>query len=352
MNTESIDFLKKIISIPGPSGGETAVSKVWRKEAETFADHVHVDVSGSSLAVLDGGKLKVLLAGHIDEIGVMISYIEEHGFLSFLMVGHFDEEILVGQRIKLEGKNGIIYGVVGRKDTEFMDSEEAKEPIEIKDLWIDIGAKNKKEALEHVRIGSVGVIDVPIYNLLNNRIVSRALDDRVGAFAILESLKRLSAARPSVSVAAAATTQEEISSWGAKTSTFSYKPDAAIIVDVAYSTDPPESDKKAYGEVSLGSGPVISPGSANSPVLYKKLLDIAEKEKIPYTIQVMPVYTFTDADAIHSSRSGVASALISIPSRYMHSPNEMVELNDIENTIKLIVAFVKSLENDTDFIPT
>ncbi|MBN2385256.1 M42 family metallopeptidase [bacterium] len=351
MKKESLSFLKKLLTIPGPSGDEIAVSRFWRQETGTFADDVHADVSGSSLALLRGGNPRVLLLGHIDEIGFMISHIDDDGFLSFLTIGGLDPQVMLGQRVRLLGRDRDVFGVIARKETEFMDEEELAQACKLKNLWIDIGVKNRSEALQLIRVGTVGVIDGPIYELPNDRLVSRALDNRIGAFTVLEVLRALSRKRPSATVAAAATTQEEISSFGAKTMAFSYKPDIALVIDVAYTTDPPESDKNRYGVVKLGGGPVFSRGAANNPLLYDRLLDMAEREKIPYNIQIMPEYTATDADTVQFIREGVATAVISIPCRYMHTPNEMVQLTDVDKTIQFLVTFIHELTPDTSFIP-
>ncbi len=351
MNEHSVSFLKHLLSTPGPSGDEARAARIWRDEAITFADEVRADVRGNSFALLRGSDLRVLLAGHIDEIGFMVNYIDDEGFLSFSAIGGWDPQVLVGQRVRLLGQQGDVLGVIGKKPIHLMEEDEIKNASKIKDLWIDIGAKNRAEASARVRVGSVGVIDAPIYDFPNNRIVSRSIDDRIGAFTVLEALRLLSQDRPNATVAAVATCQEETSFAGARTAAFSYDPHVAVAVDVTFATDYPGADKKQYGDVKLGGGPVLSRGAANSPVLYDMLLEIAEREDIPYSLQVTPRHTGTDADEIHMTRGGVATIVISIPNRYMHSPNEMVELVDVENAAKLIAAFVRSLSPGMDFVP-
>jgi putative aminopeptidase FrvX len=351
MNDHSLEFLKHLLSTPGPSGDEAAPARVWREEAATFADSVRADVRGSAFAVLDGGAPRVLLAGHIDEIGLMISYIDDDGFLSFQGIGGWDSQVLVGQRVRLLGRQGDVIGVIGKKPIHLMKSEEREKVSKIEDLWIDIGACNRAEAQERVRIGGVGVIDAAAYDFPNGRVVSRSIDDRIGAFTVLEALRLLAQDRPQVTVAAVATSQEEITFAGAATAAFSFEPQVAIAVDVTFATDHPGADKKQHGDVKLGGGPVLARGSANSPVVYDLLLHIAEREEIPYSIQISPRHTGTDADAIHVARGGVATGVVSIPNRYMHSPNEMIELADVENAARLIAAFVRSLTAETDFVP-
>lgn len=347
----SIPFLKQLLSTPGPSGDEAAPARVWRNEAATFADEVSADVRGNSFAILRGGELRVLLAGHVDEIGIMISYIDDEGYLYFGPIGGWDVQVLVGQRIRLLGIAGEVIGVVGKKPIHLMEGEEREKASKIRDLWIDIGVKSRAEAAERVRVGTVGVIDTTIEELPNGRLVSRSLDNRIGAFTVLEALRILATERPHATVAAVATAHEETSAAGARTASFSFDPQVAIAVDVTYATDHPGSDKKQYGDVRLGAGPVLSRGSANSPVLYEMLLATAEKEGIPYSLQITPRYTGTDADEIHVVRGGIASAVISIPNRYMHTPNEMIDLSDVKHAAQLIAAFVRTLTPETDLIP-
>jgi len=351
MDDRSISFLKRLLATPGPSGDEAAAGRVWREEAEAFADRTWADVRGSSYAVLDGGAPRVLLAGHIDEIGLMVSYIDDDGFLTFQPLGGWDSQVLVGQRVRLLGKQGEVVGVIGKKPIHLMKPDEREKVSKIEDLWIDIGAANRAEAQELVRVGTVGVIDAQVYDFPNGRLVSRSIDNRIGAFTVLEALRLLAQDRPQATVAAVATAQEEIGLFGASVAAFSFEPQVAIAVDVTFATDHPGSNKKQHGDVRLGGGPVLSRGSANSPVVFEMLVATAEREGIPYAVQITPRYTGTDADAIHVSRSGVATGVISIPNRYMHSPNEMIQLADVENAAKLIAAFVRSLTPDTDFVP-
>jgi endoglucanase len=344
-------FLHRLLSTPGPSGDEAAAARVWREEARTFSDSVHADVAGNSFAVLEGGAPRVLLAGHIDEIGVMVSHIDDQGFLFFAAVGGWDSQVLVGQRVRLLGKNGEVVGVIGKKPIHLMKPDERTQASTIERMWIDIGVTSKAEALEHVRVGTVGVVDAPLYELPNQRLVSRSLDDRIGAYVVLEALRLLSVDRPQATVAAVATTQEEITFGGATTAAFSFEPHVAIAVDVTFATDHPDSDLRQWGDVKLGGGPALSRGSANSPLVYERLVSVAEAEQIPFSVQISPRYTGTDADAIFLSRGGVATGVVSIPNRYMHSPNEMVHLDDVTNAARLIAAFVRSLSSATEFVP-
>lgn len=347
----SLEFLKKLLNAPGPSTEEVRPARVWREEAAAFADNVYSDVRGNTFAVINGGAPRVLLAGHIDEIGVIITYIDDEGFLYFKGVGGWDPQVLVGQRIRLLGKNGDVVGVIGKKAIHLMKPEEREKASKLEDLWIDIGVSSRDEAVQQVRVGTVGVIDGNLYELPHNRVVSRSIDNRIGAYTVLEALRLLSQNRPAATVAAVATTQEEISLAGAQTSAFSFDPLVAIAVDVTHATDYPNSDKKLSGEAKLGGGPSLTAGSVNSPVVFDMLTSLAEREGIPYTVKVTTPASGTDADIIYRTRGGIASAVISIPNRYMHSPNEMIQMDDVQNAAKLIAAFCRSLTAEMDFIP-
>lgn len=345
----NIEFLKLLLSAPGPSSQETLPARVWRAEAKMFADEVLTDVRGNSVAILKGDRPRVLLAGHIDEIGLIVTYVDDDGFLSFAGIGGWDPQVLVGQRIRLLGKSGDLVGVIGKKPVHLMKKDEGSSKIE--DLWIDIGVASRAEALERVKVGTVGVIDAPYYELPNGRFVSRSIDNRIGAFTVLEALRLLAQERPVATVAAVATAQEEITFAGAQTAAFQLEADAAIVVDVTHATDYPTADKKLRGEAKLGNGPVLACGSVNSVVVHEMLLKVADDNRIPYSLKVNPDSSATDADVIHLARGGVATGVISIPNRYMHSPNEMIQLSDVEHAIHLIAAFVRSLDSSSDFIP-
>jgi len=349
----SVDFLKRLLNTPGPSGFEMAAARVWREEAGDFADEVTVDVSGNSVAVLNpDGTPRVMLAGHIDEIGLMVTHIDEDGFLYFDGIGGWDSQVLVGQRVRLLSTGGEVVGVIGKKPIHLLKGDEKDRVSRISDLWIDIGAPNLEAVLaQGVRIGDAGVIDSSTVELGDDLIASRSIDNRVGAYVVLEALRLLAEDRPSASVSAVATAQEEIGyhGGGARTSAYSVDPAVAIVVDVTFATDTPGMEKRELGEHKLGSGPVISRGSAVSPVVVDALIAAAERESIPYTLSASARYTATDADAIHLSRAGVATGLVSIPNRYMHSPNEIVSLADLRNAARLIAAFIRSLTPETDF---
>ena len=352
MREASYEFLKKLLSTPGPSGNEGTAAKVWREEAGKFASGVRGDRMGNSFATLNAGRSpKVMLSGHIDEIGLMITHIEDQGLLRFTGVGGWDPQVLVGQRVRMQTGDGEIFGVIGKKAIHVMEPEERKKVSEIKSLWIDIGAKDGDEAKGMVRVGDVGVLDQDLLELPNGRIASRSLDNRMGAFVVLEALRLLSEEdRMAPEVVAVASVQEEIGLYGARGAAYGLDPDAAIAVDVTHATDTPGVSKNENGDHSLGSGPVIARASVLSPIVTDGLIAAAEGEGIAYTLQADSRSTGTDADAIHFSRAGIATGLVSCANRYMHSPNEIVDLGDLESCARLICAYVKKLDANTDFV--
>jgi len=355
--SRDISFLERLLDAPGPSGFEVRAARVWREEAETFASDVKVDVSGNSFATVGAGDgPRVMLAGHIDEIGLQITHIDEEGYLYVDEIGGWDPQVLVGQRVTVLSRGGDVPGVIGKKAIHLLQPDERLKASKTRQLWVDVGVADRDEAAAlGIRVGDPMVIAQGMVRLAGDLIASRAIDDRVGAFVVLETLRMLSLDEsPSVaSATAVATVQEEIGyqGGGARTSAYSVDPDVAIAVDVTFSTDVPDIEKKELGEHSLGGGPVLSRGSAAHNEVFEMLASVAEEEGIPYTIQASPKATRTDADGIHLTRHGVPTGLVSVPNRYMHSPNEVVSVEDLFNTAKLIAAFIRRLRPDTDFTP-
>jgi endoglucanase len=354
MRPRSQAFLQRLLDAPGPSGFETGPARVWREEAETFADRVSTDISGNSIAAMTPDAApRVMFAGHIDEIGLMIVHVDDDGYLHFSTIGGWDAQVLVGQRVHLMTTKGPLDGVIGKRAIHLIKQEERERPSKVTDLWIDIGAKSKADALRRVRIGDPAVLAAEAIELPNRRLVSRSIDNRIGAFVVLEALRALSRRRPKAGCFAVATTQEEIA-WtggGARTSAAGIDPQVAIVVDVTHATDHPNVEKKEHGDVRLGGGPVLSRGSAVNPVVFEMLVETAEAENIPYSIQAAPKDTGTDADAIHLAQHGIPTGLVSVPNRYMHSPNEMVDLADLERAAKLLAGFARRVTPTVDFTP-
>lgn len=351
LSDSSIAFLKRLLDTPGPSGFEGAPARVWRAEAATFAT-VKADVVGNSLATVEGhGGPTILLAGHIDEIGVIVTYIDDNGYIYFEPIGGWDPQVLVAQRMRFLGRHGDVCGVIGKKPIHLMKPEEREKASKITDLWVDIGVKSKAEAMEHLEIGDAGVIDAPVLMLPNNRIVSRAIDDRIGAFVVLEALRRYAEKPGAARVIAVATTQEEIGFAGGGARVAAQQLDAkmAIAVDVTFATDHPGIEKKELGEHQVGGGPVLTRGSVVHPVVFRLLAEAATRLEIPYSVHAAGRFTSTDADSIHLTRDGVATALLSIPNRYMHSPNELVSLDDLDRAAEVIAETCRAVTADTDF---
>lgn len=354
MDERPLAFLKKLLDAPGPSGFESIPARLWREEAGAFAS-LETDIHDNSLATLNpGGSPKVMLAGHVDEIGLMVVHVDDEGFVHFAGIGGWDSQVLVGQRVLIQGTHGPVLGVIGKKAIHLMKPDDRDKVSKITDLWIDIGAKDKAEALGRIRIGDPGVLATGPHEFPNGRIVSRSIDNRIGAFVVLEALRLLSKTPGfSAEVVAVATTQEEIAytGGGARTSAVALRPDAAVVVDVTHATDFPGAEKKEIGDFKLGGGPVITRGSVVNRVVFDQLVAAAEAEHMPYTVEAAPRGTNTDADAIHTSARGVATALVSVPCRYMHSPNEMVALDDLDKCAQLLAAWVRRLAADTSFKP-
>jgi endoglucanase len=291
-----------------------------------------------------------MIVGHIDEIGVHVTHIEDEGFLRFAAVGGWDAQVLVGQRIVLDTRDGPVHGVIARKPIHLLKDEDRKKVPELKELHIDIGARDADEARAHVRIGDAGVIDVQPIELPNDRLVSRSLDNRVGCYVAARAAQLVAEAGGAPGdVLAAAVVQEETTFAGSRTSAFRHEPDVAIAVDVTFATDQPGVTLGEFTKHEFGSGPVIARGTTLNPRVFERLHEAAEAEGIPFTLESLGRATGTDADAIHLSRAGVPTGLVSVPLRYMHSPVEMVQLGDIEAAARVIAAFAARLEPGTSF---
>jgi endoglucanase len=345
--------LAELLAARGPSGYESAPAEVWRAAASAFAQ-VSTDVVGSPLARVsprhgyDVSPRRLLVMGHIDEIGLIVTHIDDDGYLWFRAVGGWDTQILVGQRLTLDTLDGPIAGVVGKKPIHLLREEERKKVPEIRDLHIDIGARDGEQARARVRIGDVAVIDAEPLQLPNGRLTSRALDNRLGSFVALEAARLVAEAGGAKwELAAVAAVQEEITFGGSRTSAFSLEPDAAIVVDVTHASDAPGIDVKEAGKHELGSGAVISRGSTLNEAIFDLLRETAEAEKIAFTLEASARATGTDADAVHLSRGGIPTGLVSIPIRYMHSPVELVQLDDVHACARLIAAAALRLDSDT-----
>jgi endoglucanase len=346
------DFLTRLLTASGPSGHEIEAARAWREWCSSFTDQVGSDSLGSSYARIPGtaGGPTLAVVGHIDEIGVHVTHIDDSGFLRFGEVGGWDPLVLVGQRVAITTRSGSVTGVIGRKPIHLMKEDDRKQAPKIKDLHIDIGAGDGEEARGLVRIGDVAVIDVAPLELRNGRVISRALDNRVGCYVAAEAARLVAeSGGASGDVVALAVVQEETSFAGSRTSAFAHEPDVAIVVDVTFETDQPGIELGEMTKHTFGSGPVIARGTTLHPKVFDLLHDAAQQQGIPFTVESLGRGTGTDADAIHLSRSGVPTGLVSVPSRYMHSPVEMVSLEDIDAAARVIAAFASCLSRDTSF---
>jgi endoglucanase len=345
--TPTPPLLDELLRTGAPSGYEGPAAEIWRRAA-SFAE-LSSDGLGSSIARVGDAAPLLAVVGHIDEIGLIVTHVDEKGFLWFTSIGGWDPQILVGQRVEIRAKDGPVLGVVGRKPIHLLEADQRKKVVELKGMHIDIGAKDGEEASELIRVGDPVVIAAEPVPMLGKRLVSKAMDNRLGAYVALESLRRAhEGGEMAGSFAAVAAVQEEIGLFGARTAAFEVRPDIAIAVDVTHATDAPGVDEKELGASPLGSGPVIGRGSTLSPKVFELLVETAEAEGIEHSISASGRGTSTDADVLQISRAGIPTGLVSIPLRYMHSPVEMVDLADVEATVELLAAFAARLTADVD----
>jgi putative aminopeptidase FrvX len=340
-------FLTDLLHARSPSGYEFEAQKVFDEYVKPAADKYAKDAMGNRIATLNpAGDPVLMFAGHMDELGLIVTFANKDGFLYFDTIGGHDRIMIPGRRVIIQTANGPVRGVTGKRAIHLMDESDRKKVPETHEIWIDIGAKSKKDALERVAIGDVATYDHE-FELIHGSVgAARAFDNKVGAYAVGEALVRLSKEKKKLAarVVSVATTQEEIGVRGATTAVYSVNPHIAIAVDVGHATDHPDCDNRKYGETKLGGGPILCRGANINPKVYDQLLKCAKKLGIPHQFEADPRPTGTDARAIQVGRAGVATGLISIPLRYMHTPSEMVDLQDVENCVKLLVAFALSLE--------
>jgi len=346
------ELLAELLNAPGPSGYETRPAQAWRDWCAAFTTEVDVDHVGSSWARVPGnaGGPTLIVVGHIDEIGVHVTHIDDDGFLRFANVGGWDPVVLIGQRIVLDTRTGPVIGVIARKAIHLLEEDERKVVPKLKELHIDIGAASGEEARSRVRIGDVGVIDVEPVELPGGRVVSRSLDNRVGCYVAARAAQLVAQSGGSPGdFLALAVAQEETGFGGSRTSAFRHDPDVAIAVDVTHATDQPGIELGQTTKHPFGSGPVLGRGTTLNPQVFELMHAAAEREGIPFTLESLGRATGTDADAIHISRAGVPTGLLSVPLRYMHSPVEMVALEDVEASAQLIAAFARDLAPGISF---
>lgn len=349
---ESLDFFKRILETPSPSGYEQPVQRLVREFASRFADEVSTDVHGNVIAVRNpGAPLRVMLAGHADQIGFLVHYIDSEGYLYVHPVGGWDPQIVVGQRMTVWTQGGPAFGVIARKPIHLLTEEERKQVVKLKDVWVDIGAKDQAQASSLVRIGDPVTLELGFRGMLNERASSPSMDDKTGLWVAMEALRRTQGQELKCALYAVSTVQEEIGLRGAKTSSFRIDPHVGVAVDVTHATDCPTVEKKVSGDVALDKGPVIFRGPNMNPRVADRLIEAAIKAQIPYQLDASGAATGTDANVMQINRAGVAAGLIGIPNRYMHSPVEMVSLNDLDHAAELLAQFALALTGAEDFTP-
>ena len=354
MEQESKQFLQDLLVQNGISGFEQEIQEVWQKRTNAYADSVFKDVHGNAVAVLNPkAELRVMLAGHCDEIGFIVTHITKTGFIYFGPVGGIDPGVIPGTQVKIKGDKGYIDGIIGKKAIHMMTPEDRKKVYKLSDLYIDIGAKDRKDALKFVQVGDPVSVSPNFMELKNGLFTSKACDNRTGAFIVSEVVKILSKRRKSlkVGVFSVATVQEEVGLRGAWTSAFGIDPHAAIAVDVGHATDTPDVNVRVEGETYLNKGPILSHGPVINPVLGKMLIATAKSKKIPYQMRALGRPGGTDTAMIQVTRSGVATALVSVPNRYMHTAVETCAYNDVANCAKLIAETILRIKPTTSFIP-
>lgn len=349
-------FLFQLLEAIGPAGYEAPAARIWREEAATVAASVTTDINGNTLARLRNdpppGARKVLLAGHIDEIGLVITHLKDDGTLAFRAIGGWDPQLLAGQRVRVATRSGTISGVIGRTPIHLTRGEARDKAVRLEDLWIDLGLTTKEETARLVRVGDPAVLDAPPIELAGGALASRALDNRISAFIVLETMRLLATgAPPRVDVYAAATVQEETTMRGAHTVAGLLQPDIAIALDVTHSSDRPGVTPEEVGQHGLGSGAAILRGGVANEALGDLLQRTAVAEALPYTVEALGGRSGTDADAMSLAGQGRAAAVVSVPCRYMHSPVEVVSLADVDVVTRLLAATIRSLEPEVDLRP-
>lgn len=349
MKAKNKEYLYELLAVPSPSGFEAPAQEITRKFLKGSCDDISSDINGNLIAFKRGsGEKKIMIVGHADEIGFMVNYIDESGYLYLKTLGGFDVNLLPGLRLDIHHEGSVLRGIIGKKAVHMMRGEGDAPKLKLEDLWVDIGAKDKADAESKVSIGDIVTYHSHIEELSDDRIVSKATDNKVGVYVAAAVMKELAKTQLKAHYFAVASVGEETTMKGAITSSYTIRPDIAIAVDVTFTSDIPGVDKRAFGDVSLGKGPTLTIGAAVHPKVNALLRDLAKKHKIPLQIEIAAGRTGTDADGIHAQRGGVATTVLSIPNRYMHSPNEVISLSDLDHAVKLLVEFVKAIDDKTD----
>ena len=353
MEPNSEQFFRSLLETPSPSGYEEPIQAVVRQYAASFADEVRTDLHGNLIAIINpAAEFRIMLAGHCDQIGFIITHIDDDGFLFFQPIGGWDAAVVLGQCMTVWTQSGPCPGVVARKAIHLLKDDERNKAVKLTDLWIDIGAANKAEVTSRVRIGDPVTLRLGMTKLPNDLAYSPGMDDKTGLWVVMEALRRAKQAGAALGVYAVSTVQEEVGLRGARTAAGGILPQVGIAVDVTHATDCPSMDKKQEGDVRLGRGPVIYRGPNMNPRVVEHLLTCAERKQITYQLAAEGRATGTDANSIQISGAGVATGLVSIPNRYMHSPVEMVSLRDIDAAANLLAEFCLTAQGAAQaFVP-
>ena len=352
MRKESLAFLKTLVNTPSPPGHEMRGQRVWLDYLKPFAGETFSDAYGNCVAVLNkGGSPRLMLAGHADEIAMAVNYVNDEGFIYVRKLGGIDAAITKAQRVVIHTRNGPVKGVVGNVAPHLTKADKERKVPQIHDLFIDIGVSGRKEAEKLVRVGDPITLEDEFGLLRNDLAIARAFDNRIGTFAVAEALRLLHGSKRNLNaeVCAVSNVMEETGLLGARQIAYSLKPDVALVVDVTHATDYPTVNKRQHGDVKIGKGPTLTHGGCNHPEVIARIASIAKQQKIDLQHEAMSATSGTDADVIFWTRGGIASALISLPNRYMHSPVELVSLKDLEKIPQLLAGFAFSLKRGEEF---
>ena len=352
MRDASRQFLQSLVNTPSPSGHEVRGQRVWLNYVQSLAEETYTDAYGNAVAVLNkGGSPRLMLAAHADEIGLTVNYIDPQGFIYVRRLGGVDAAITKAQRVTIHTRQGAINGVVGNVAPHLTKNDGERKVPKIEDLFIDIGVDSRKAAEKLVQIGNPITLSDEFELLRNDLAIARAFDNRIGTFAVAETLRLLAGSRDRLKaeVSAVSNIMEEVGLLGARQIAYSLKPDVALVVDVTHATDYPTVSQTQHGNIKLGKGPTVTHGGCNHPEVVARIEAVAQAKKIKLQHEATSSNTGTDTDVIFWTRGGIPSALISLPNRYMHSPVEIVSLKDLERIPELMATFALSLKPGEEF---
>jgi len=352
VDNTSLDFLKALLECPSPSGYESRIQRIVRDYAKGFADEIETDVHGNVRVGKNVGAVnRVMLAGHCDQIGMLVSHIDDDGFVYAQTIGGWDPQQLIGQRMVIWADDGPLDAVISRKPIHLLTDSERKQVVQLQDMWLDIGAKDRAESASLINVGDPVTLELGFQPMRNNLANAPGMDNKTGVWVVMEAIRRASQSSLNWAVYSVSTVQEEIGLRGAKTAAYAIDPHVGIAVDVTHATDCPSIDKRQQGDIALGKGPVIFRGPNINPVVADRLRRTGKAEDTPFQLSAIGRATPNDANPLQVSRSGVATGLLAIPNRYMHSAVETISLDDLDNAAQLLADFLCGLEPQEDFRP-